>query len=68
LSKNLTDQTEIDTTGLTPVHEGFSGLATANTQNINNTKEKGFSGLTNANGQNPGSNNTNQNDLEKTQK
>jgi len=55
-------------TNLIHANDGFSGVSTANTQNIKNTQEKGFSGLTNANGQNPGSNNTNQNDSEKTEK
>jgi len=40
------------TTNLKDLNEGFSGLSTANTQNINNTNEKGFSGVVNANNQN----------------
>lgn len=55
-------------TNLKDFNEGFSGLSTANAQNINNTKEKGISGLINANGQNPESDNPNQNDSEKTEK
>lgn len=65
MSKNLTEQTEIDTTGLKPVHEGFSGLTTANSQNSqtnthNNSQEKGFSGIVSANSQNT-TNDTSQN-------
>ena len=57
MNKNLTEQTKIDTTGLKPANEGFSGLTTANSQNNqtnthNNSQEKGFSGVINANSQN----------------
>ncbi|NOQ32253.1 MAG: hypothetical protein GQ570_14145 [Helicobacteraceae bacterium] len=49
MSENLNEQTHIDTTGLKDVSEGFSGLATANNQNIDNTLDKGFSGVVTAN-------------------
>lgn len=52
MSENLTEQTEIDTTGLKPVHEGFSELVTANKQNTSNVIEKGVSGVVDANKQN----------------
>ena len=63
MNKNLTKQTEIDTTELKLASEGFSKLITANNQNSqtnthNNSKEKGFSDIVNANSQNNSSSNS----------
>lgn len=67
MNKNLTEQTEIDTTGLKPASEGFSRLTTANKQNsqtntYSNSQEKGFSGVVSANSQNNNSNSSKEKD------
>ena len=69
MNKNLTEQTEIDTTELKLATEGFSELITANNQNSqtnthNNSKEKSCSGLKTANNQNSQTN-THNNSQEK---
>ena len=50
--KLINEQTNIDTTGLKDVSEGFSQIVTANNQNKSNVQEKGFSGVIDANKQN----------------
>lgn len=49
MSETLNEQTNINTTGLRDLNEGFSGLATANSQNTINSQDKGFSGVVGAN-------------------
>ncbi len=56
--KLINEQTNIDTTGLKDVSEGFSQIVTANNQNKSNAQEKGFSGVIDANSNSGSDNNT----------